>query len=30
VAAPCDLPVSQNFDFASAGALPAAKVLIGK
>jgi SAM-dependent methyltransferase len=30
VAAPCDLPVFQNFDFASAGALPAAKVLIGK
>jgi SAM-dependent methyltransferase len=30
VTAPCDLPVSQKFDFASAGGLPAEKVLIGK
>ena len=30
VAAPCDLPVSQNFDFASAGSPPAEKVLAGK
>jgi SAM-dependent methyltransferase len=30
VAAPCDLPVSQNFDSASAGELPAEKALVGK
>lgn len=30
VAAPCHLPVFQNSDFASAGTVPAAKVLVGK